>query len=172
MGDSEWFQDAVSRFEGTLCQYALRLVRDHERARDIVQDTFVQLLKQPRASVEVNLSGWLYAVCRNRALDVLKKEQRVTLFDPQEREEPVLEAPAASDALELQQTLKAALGILETLPKNQKEVIRLKFQHDLSYREISEVTGLSVSNVGYLMHVGLKTIRQRLSKGEGDARRS
>jgi RNA polymerase sigma-70 factor (ECF subfamily) len=48
------------------------------------------------------------------------------------------------------------------LPDNQQEVIRLKVQNGLSYREISEVTGLSVSNVGFLLHKGIKTIREKM----------
>ena len=51
------------------------------------------------------------------------------------------------------------IRILERLPENQREVIRLKFQHDMSYKEISEVTNLSVSNVGFLIHTGLKRLR-------------
>ena len=49
---------------------------------------------------------------------------------------------------------------LQLLPPNQQEVIRLKFQHGLSYKEISAVTGLSVSNVGYLLHVAIKRLRE------------
>ena len=58
--------------------------------------------------------------------------------------------------------MSRVLGILETLPANQQEVIRLKFQNDLTYREISQVTELSVSNVGFLIHTGLKTVRRKL----------
>ena len=58
-----------------------------------------------------------------------------------------------------------ATAVLDSLPQNQREVIRLKVQNGLSYREISEVTGLSVSNVGFLLHKGLKTIRERLACG-------
>ena len=49
------------------------------------------------------------------------------------------------------------------LPANQQEVIRLKVEGGLSYREISDLTGLSISNVGYLLHTGLKSIRTRLA---------
>jgi len=49
---------------------------------------------------------------------------------------------------------------LTRLPENQQEVVRLKFQNGLSYREISRVTELSVSNVGYLIHVAIRKIRQ------------
>ena len=64
--------------------------------------------------------------------------------------------------MEQKEELGRVLRILQTLPRNQQEVIRLKFQNGLSYREISEVTKLSVSNVGFLLHTGLKTVRQKL----------
>ena len=55
-----------------------------------------------------------------------------------------------------------ALRYLGRLPENQQECIRLKFQNGLSYKEISEVTKLSVSNVGFLIHSGIKTIRSMM----------
>ena len=60
----------------------------------------------------------------------------------------------------------SVLAALDDLPDNQQEVIRLKFQHGMSYKQISEVTGLSVTNVGFLLHVGLKAVRRRLA-GDG-----
>ena len=65
-------------------------------------------------------------------------------------------------ALEHQEAVGQATALLNALPDNQREVIRLKVQHGLSYREISEVTGLSVSNVGFLLHKGITTLRVRL----------
>ena len=58
------------------------------------------------------------------------------------------------------------LEYLERLPASQQEVIRLKFQNGLSYREIATVTGHSVSHVGVLIHNGLKTLRMRLCRAE------
>jgi len=54
------------------------------------------------------------------------------------------------------------INMLDTLPENQRAVITLKFQSGLSYKEISGQTGLSVSNVGFLIHAGLKTLRSAL----------
>ena len=71
--------------------------------------------------------------------------------------------PSQAVAMEEQETQSAILRVLARLPDNQQEVVRLKFQENLSYRDISEVTGLSVSNVGYLLHVALKTLRQQLA---------
>ena len=56
-----------------------------------------------------------------------------------------------------------AASLIGELPVRQQEVIRLKVQSGLSYREISDLTGLSVSNVGYLLHVGLKSVRNQLA---------
>ena len=58
------------------------------------------------------------------------------------------------------------LQILADLPDNQQEVVRLKFQDNLSYRDIAEVTGLSVSNVGYLLHMAVKRLREQLVVSE------
>ena len=65
-------------------------------------------------------------------------------------------------ALESREAVDRVSTILDGLPENQQEVIRLKFQNGLSYREISHVTQLSVSNVGYLIHIAIKKIRKQL----------
>ena len=72
------------------------------------------------------------------------------------------ESPAPDDLAERHDSVNQVLGLLETLPDNQQEVVRLKFQNELSYREISGITGLSVTNVGFLIHRALKTLRLRL----------
>jgi RNA polymerase sigma-70 factor (ECF subfamily) len=64
--------------------------------------------------------------------------------------------------LERQESANALFRLLDALSPNQREVIRLKFQNDLSYREIAEVTRLSVTNVGFLLHTGLKNLRELL----------
>ena len=64
--------------------------------------------------------------------------------------------------IELKESAHEVLKLIETLPRRQQEIVRLKFQNDLSYGEISRITNLTVSNVGFLIHTGLKTVRQRL----------
>jgi RNA polymerase sigma-70 factor (ECF subfamily) len=57
--------------------------------------------------------------------------------------------------------------LLERMPQPQQEVIRLKFQQDLSYRDIARITRLSEGNVGYLIHTGLKDLRQQMQSLQG-----
>jgi len=65
-------------------------------------------------------------------------------------------------ATEQQDTTARVLEFVDRLTENQREVIRLKFQHGLSYKEIAAVTELSVSNVGYLIHTAIKKLRTEL----------
>lgn len=158
----QWVTAALQRYEGQLIRYAQRFTRDMERARDVVQETFLKLCQEDAASVDGHLAQWLYTVCRNQALDVRRKESRMTtVADPPVREFDRHQAAPLQEA-EDRECVGRILVELDRLPGNQSECIRLKLQHGLSYREIGGVTGLSVSNVGFLIHTGLKTIRQRL----------
>jgi len=60
----------------------------------------------------------------------------------------------------------AVMDLLEHLSPNQQEVVRLKFQDELSYKQISSVTGLTVSNVGFLLHTALRRLRSGLQQLE------
>lgn len=166
---SDWVLSALRQYEGPLTRYAAHITGDVERARDVVQDTFIRLCSENPRRLENCLAEWLFTVCRNRALDVNRKERRMTPLTEIDLE--VYERPGPSPALAAEQRESAAqlLEMLGALPPNQQEVLRLKFQNDLSYEEISRVTHLSVSNVGYLIHTGIKTIRQQLRARETSA---
>lgn len=141
----------------------MHITGDLECARDVVQDTFLRLCRQPD-EIRNRAVPWLFRVCRNRALDLRRKESRVSSVPEVSQTEPSSSDPDPFQRMERKEALSEISNALLALPRNQQEVIRLKFQSGLSYREISEVTKLSVSNVGFLMHTGLKGIRRRLEK--------
>lgn len=163
----DWMRSVVERYEGPLVRYARRITGDTERARDVVQDTFMRLCAEERNRVEAHLAEWLFTVCRNRAVDVRRKESRMSPLTKEQMARCESRDTAASANLELRESMSQILRVLDTIPDNQQEVIRLKFQSGFSYREISGVTGLSVSNVGFLIHTGLKSIRQRIRTESG-----
>ncbi len=170
---ADWLRSVLDTYEAPLVRYAFRIVRNVEGARDVVQDTFLRLCREKDLSrVRDHIAPWLFTVCRNRAFDVRRKEARVTSLDESEANTHPAQGPRHSVILEQKEAVSQMLELLETLPENQQEVIRLKFQNDLSYKEISSVTGLSVSNVGFLIHTGLKTIRQRLKSEPSLTRQS
>jgi len=160
--DAEWLRQTVERYEGPLVRFACRITGEIEKARDVVQDVFIRLCEADRAEVESQLAAWLYTVCRNRALDLLRKEGRMNQLSEVALDDMASPEAGPLDAAEKEQATVSILGVLRTLPARQQEVIRLKFQEELSYREISRITGLSISNVGFLIHVGMTAIRERL----------
>ncbi len=160
--DSGFVRAAVDQFERPLTLYAAKLLGNVEAARDVAQDTFLRLCAQPRAEVEPRLAEWLFTVCRNRALDVLRKESRMSRTSPELLEHRPAAGPEPPDLVEQRESAAQVTKMLELLPESQQEVIRLRFQNGFSYAEISRISGHSVSNVGYLLHHGIKTLRCRL----------
>jgi len=160
--DGQWIRAAVRRYEESLILYAQRLTGDLERGRDVAQETFLRLCSQEKKHVESHLAEWLFSVARNLALDMRRKEKRMTAMSSPQMQARQTQDPGPAEKAERSESAARVFDALETLPENQQEVIRLKFQHGLSYKEISAVTNLSVTNIGFLIHTGLKAIRERV----------
>src|SRR5262245_25675644 len=159
---SQWLRDAVDTYELPLRRYAERIVGDAETARDVVQETFVRLCRATPGEVNGHLQAWLFSVCRNTAISIRRKEDRMTTLTIATERELAAPCRQPDETAEQGETAGTLQACVKELPRNQQSVITLKFQHGLSYQQIAEQTGLSVSNVGYLMHHGLKTLRQRM----------
>ncbi len=157
-----WLESALREHERPLTLYAKRILGDLDRARDVVQETFLKLCNQRREDVETRLREWLFTVCRNQAYDVRRKEHRMTSLGDEQAALRTSTVERPGDALEQRDEVSHVIASLTALPDKQAEVLRLKFQHGLSYRSISEVTGESIGNVGWLIHVGLKALRAKL----------
>jgi RNA polymerase sigma factor (sigma-70 family) len=161
--EAERMQGILLRFEGDLLRYARRIVGDEDHARDVVQETFLKLWRKDPAELDGHLVEWLYTVCRNQAVDVRRKEQRMQVLAEETLAVHESADPPPGVLAERHDSAAQVLDLVDRLPANQQEVIRLKFQGGLSYREISRVTGLTVSHVGVLIHTGLKSIRTKLA---------
>lgn len=158
-----WIAEVLAQYEAPLLRFAARLLRDGDRARDTVQETFLQLCEQDRATVEGHLAAWLFRVCRNRALDLRRKDTRMETLEPDTDAADPKTGP--SEQVADREDAGTIMKILETLPEAQQEAVYLRFQGGLSYKEIAEVTGHSVSNVGFLLHAAVKAIRAQLATG-------
>ena len=162
--DADWVRGAVAQFEGPLTLYVRHVLSgDAERARDVVQEAFLRLIGQDRQKVEPHLTEWLYTVCRNLAIDIRRKERRMERLGDAVADAAPSDVPAPGDRAEQDDAMSQVLRGLAELPRNQQECIRLKFQGGMSYKQISAVTNLTVTNVGFLIHTGLKTLRRRLT---------
>ena len=180
--DAPDFPALLARYERPLVRYAQSIVGDVDSARDVVQDVFIRLARggvrqegggtsgqngtdaqsaphTPPSPLppHAHLEAWLFTVTRHRALDHQRKQRRIIPM-PIHDDRPCVE-PSPAATLESRDGEASLLRLLDALTPNQREVIRLKFQNDLSYREIAEVTQLTVTNIGFLLHTGLKKLR-------------
>lgn len=167
LSHTEWLRAALDAYEARLVRYATRILGERERAQDVVQEVFLRLWKADRELVSPRLAPWLYAVCRNRALEIVRKDGRMQMqLGTPDGLAGGATAPAQAEQLERRETLSEVRVAMSHLPERQQEVIRLRFEEGLSYREIGEVTGDSVSNVGYMLHTAIRKIREQLGRAE------
>ncbi len=159
---AELVERAVSEFESPLIGYAKTIVHDLDRARDIVQDTFIRLYQQDASKVRDGLKSWLFTVCRNRALDILRKEKRLVAVDDEILAATDSGVASPSQNAAHHERVEMVRGYIARLPENQATVILLKFEKGYSYQEISDETGLTSGNVGFLIHTGMKRLREIL----------
>lgn len=160
--EKSWFDAVVVRFERPLLAYAYRMSgKDWQAAQDAVQETFLRLHRADQQTIEHRLAPWLFTVCRSRVIDHRRLQPITTvawtvdaLID---RHADVSETVSQA---EQRQQLESCLG---QLSPRQQEVIRLKLSGDLSYREIAEVTGMTVSNVGFHLHQAIARLRQLIA---------
>jgi len=158
-------REAMELYESPLIAYAANILSgDIDRARDVVQDTFLRLFQAEPERVRDSLKAWLYTVCRNRSFDVLRKDQRLDLAGDDFLASFTDHRPDPSQSTDTSELSDHAWHLMERLSANQREVIRLKFVDDCSYMDIARITGLSIGNVGFLMHVGLRKLRDLLTE--------
>jgi len=165
---SETIEELFAALESHLLLYAQRLTREPEAAEDLVQEAFLKLhsqFEQVRAP-----RRWLYRTVHNSALNHLRKAKHTVPFtlegdDPDGPQQEPTDPQLPPDA---QIVRWEGIGLvrlsLETLDDRSRELVRLKFNESLSYKEISARTGLTIGHVGYLLHHALKAVAAELAK--------
>jgi RNA polymerase sigma factor (sigma-70 family) len=163
----ETIEELFAALESPLLSYAQRLLGELAAAEDAVQEAFMKLhthfdeVREPRR--------WLYRTVHNHALNLRRKSGKIVPF-PQSNDADAPGADTADPQPLPDEEIARWEGIglvrlsLETLDERSRELVRLKFNENLSYREISRRTGLKPGHVGYLLHHALKGIAGELAK--------
>lgn len=168
-GDRERaFTEIVKAYSERLFWYVRRYVSSHEDADDIVQDIFVKVWAAlPSFRGESQLFTWLYRIATNEALNYVRRQKvRAALsFRPidAEMERRVDEDPWFNGD-EAERTLMKAL---QKLPLKQRVVFSMRYFEDMSYEEISEVTGTSVGALKASYHIASTKLKYELLKNSG-----
>jgi RNA polymerase sigma-70 factor (ECF subfamily) len=155
----EWVLGVLQRHEASLVRFARRLVGDEHAARDVVQHAFLRLCDQEPEEVEGHVAQWLFAVCRNKAVDYLRSRQRAGPTGDVELPACPSKEPDPAATAERRDLLEQIGRLIAELPAGQREAITL-WAEGLGYREIAEVIQTTEGNVRVLMHRAIKRLRQ------------
>lgn len=164
-----WLQSVFERLERPLTAYAVKLMGgDWNRAQDCVQEAFCRLCREDLGKVASHVDAWLFKTCRNHAMDIHRKEARMTVHS----ESAPLAELASKESTPVHRVVQGEERMrMETqialLPRLEQEVVLLRLGQGLSYKQIAEVTDLSVSHVGVLLHQAVKRLRHSLAQPDG-----
>lgn len=160
----ETIEEIFESLESVLLSYALRWVGELSLAEDVVQEAFLKLHSQFEQVREPR--RWLFRTVHNLALNHQRGARKMVPLSGPEQE--TADAPDPRPLPDEQIIHCESVGMvrlsLETLDERSRELIRLKFVENLSYKEISARTGLTIGHVGYLLHHALKEIAGELAK--------
>ena len=175
--DTRAFSCFVDRHEARLISYAGALLRDSGLAQDVAQEVFFRVARHPERVLEFfdrtqqtpeihGARNWLLKVARELSLDRLRKRYL------EKREWPKVEASRptqASATLQPEQNAEATEELdrmrvaIQKLPPRLRELVALKVQQHKSYKEIAELTGLTATHVGVLLHQALQELAKELN---------
>ena len=159
------FEAVVRHYEAQLLRYAARLLNDPDGAQDVVQDSFIRLLHRWKGEMEPEgrMTNWLYRVVHNCAVDHIRKSARHALLHRRAAEEHVDSVPPdRGEGFQISDEAARAAAALQSLDLRERQLVVLRIYEEQSYEEISAITGLSVGNVGYILHHAMKKLAQAL----------
>lgn len=149
----DWFRNE----ESPLLRYAYTLVKRREVAEEVVQEAFMRLhqhwheVEQPRP--------WLYRAVRNISLNHLRKHKREDLA---ENEDEICDQQAPDKQASRMEVMVNVRMLMAEMKEADRELLRLKYEENLSYAHISEKLDIGIGNVGYRLHNILKTLGDSL----------
>lgn len=161
------------RYQESLLRFSGKMLGDPDRAQDVVQETFLQVARFPGKLLGVeSCHNWLLKVARNIGINHLRRDARARKYAERAAEKTAGEATEAQAArqaaLEQDEMRRRVREEIAHLSPRHRELLLLKVEEQKSYKEIAEITGLTVTNVGYLLHMAMKELTRRLKPLEED----
>jgi RNA polymerase sigma-70 factor, ECF subfamily len=155
--DERAFDELYFRYSGRLFGYMYKKLGNKTLSEDILQMTFLNAHKnKEKYDPEYPFSGWIFTLCRNAMVDMLRKDKR--------QEIKVVQIDDVSPAVEEIDSVEVPDVLLNQLPHNQKKAVQMRYRQEKTFEEISKVLNTSEHNSRKLVSRGLQHLR-KLMKG-------
>lgn len=167
-GNDNAFDVLLERHKDRLYSYILYHVRNSDTADDIFQETFVKVivhLKQQRYVESGKFYAWLSRIAHNLIIDLFRTEQSNNCISNDEAGTDIYNSVQVSQAcieteIVTEQTLDDIKKMIEFLPENQKEIVKMRYYEDLSFKEISDIKGVSINTALGRMRYAILNMRK------------
>ncbi len=171
-GNESCIEELVNRHKTRIFTYIIIKVKSQQLAEDIFQDVFVKVIKSLKAGKykeEGRFVPWVIRIAHNLTIDHFRKNQQMRTVSSSNDDYDILNSTKFSDATVEQtmikeQVLEDVKALLELLPDDQKEVVILRHFVGLSFKEISEQTGVSINTALGRMRYALINLRKMVEE--------
>ncbi|APA00842.1 MULTISPECIES: RNA polymerase sigma factor [Flavobacterium] len=170
-GNEEALATLIKRHESKIYGFIYSKVSDRDVANDIFQDTFIKVIKTLKSNSyneEGKFLPWVMRIAHNLIIDYFRKNKKMPLY--RETEEFSVFSIMTDDTLTIENQLIAnqveldIQKLIEELPEDQKEVLVMRMYKDMSFKEISEITGVSINTSLGRMRYALMNLRKVIDK--------
>lgn len=161
-GQTWAYQRLYELYADRIYRFARRMVSETE-AEDIVQETFLRVFQSIQAqSLPIHLEVWLFQVARNMCRDTLRKERiKRAYFEHAKLRSPSSTGEPEQDVIKREQIHMLGKAI-QMLPEDQREILLLRENAELSFREIAEIVGCPLNTALARMYYALRNLRRTL----------
>jgi RNA polymerase sigma factor (sigma-70 family) len=158
------FKNIVLPTKDKLYRFALRMLRDEDEAKDVVQEVLIKVWnKRENMETVQNVEAWCMQITKNHVLDKVKTK-RYKLTDSMEDGFDLSDNSSSSPAriTETNDTMENINKIINALPEKQKQVIQLRDIEGFSYKEIGDIMGVDLSQVKVNLFRARKSVKDNL----------
>ncbi|MDB5306540.1 MAG: sigE 5 [Gemmataceae bacterium] len=163
-GEETALDPLFGRYEGPVFRFLYGILKDHHRAEDALQETFVQALRHADGMNPDTFRGWLFTVAHQQAMLLKRKEKRL----PAQADDLALlglAARGADDPVGAADDARRVRELLALLPDSQRAVITARVFEGKKFREVAAALGCPLNTALARMHDGLKKLRQLWEAG-------
>jgi RNA polymerase sigma-70 factor (ECF subfamily) len=170
-GDERAFETLLNRYQSGVFSKIVFVVRDHELANDLFQDTWikvVKVLKSGKYVEEGKFGPWVMRIAHNAAIDHFRRNRKKRMVRPTDEfdifDTLAHDAPNAMDTMVQEEVLAELRQLIPALPEEQRAVVKMRLEQQYSFKEIAEETGVSINTALGRMRYALINLRRMVDE--------
>ena len=170
-GDESALKTLILRHEQKIFTYILTAVKNRELAEDLFQDTFIKVINTLRAGAykdEGKFPQWVMRIANNLKIDYFRKAQRLPAYESNGDfdifDTLSIEDPSVEQKMIQEQVYSDIQDLVQYLPSEQREVLEMRIYQDISFKEIAELTKVSINTALGRMRYALINLRKMIEE--------